>query len=99
MNAKTLQRGLAGALVLLAVGLSGCSSAVDSIPSALGGLPEGTPQRPATRAPYPLVHDMPPARNDSAMSDAESKRLREELKTTRNKIAPPEAATGSTPNP
>jgi hypothetical protein len=34
---------------------------------------------------------MPPARQDTALSEAESKRLREDLKNTRNKIAPTEA--------
>jgi PBP1b-binding outer membrane lipoprotein LpoB len=84
------------AALLLAAALSGCSSVVDNIPSSMGGLPEGTPQRPATPTAFPSVHDMPPARQDSALSEAESKRLREDLKNTRIKVAPPEA-TDTTP--
>jgi hypothetical protein len=41
---------------------------------------------------------MPPVRQDTALSEAESKRLREDLKDTRNKIVPTEA-TGTTPAP
>ncbi len=82
--------------MLLAAALSGCSSVVDNIPNSMGGLPEGTPQRPATPTAFPSVHEMPPPRQDSALSEAESKRLREELKNTRAKVAPTEA-TGTTP--
>ena len=85
--------------MLLAAALAGCSSAsvVDSIPHSVGGLPDGVPARPATPTAYPAVHDLPPPRSDTALSDVESKRLREDLKNTRNRIAPtsPEA-TGST---
>ena len=51
----------------------------------MGGLPEGVPARPATPPAYPAVHDMPPPRQDSALSEAESKRLREDLKNTRDR--------------
>jgi type IV pilus biogenesis protein CpaD/CtpE len=78
------------AALLLAATLCGCSSVVDHIPTSVGGLPEGVPQRPATQADYPAVHDIPPARQDSALSEAESKRLREDLKNTRNRVAPTE---------
>ena len=84
------------AALLLAATLAGCSSVIDNIPSSMGGLPEGTPQRPATPTAFPSVHDMPPARPDHALSEAESKRLREELKNARNKVTPTEA-TGTTP--
>lgn len=86
--------------MLLAAAVAGCSSVsvVDSIPNSMGGLPEGTPARPASPAAYPAVHDMPPPRQEGALSEAESKRLREDLKNTRARIAPtPTEATGSTP--
>jgi hypothetical protein len=83
-----LVRALAAALLLAgAVTLSGCSSTIDHIPTAMGGLPEGVPQRPATPAAYPAVHDMPPARTDEPLSDAEKKRLREELAKMRENAA------------
>jgi hypothetical protein len=73
-----------------ALALSGCSSVVDSVPTALGGLPEGVPQRPAGDAAYPAVHDMPPARQDGALSEAERNRLRDELKDTRDRVTRPD---------
>lgn len=83
--------------LLLTAALSGCSSGpvIDSIPTALGGLPEGIPQRPATPAAYPAVHDMPPPRADAVMSDLERKRLREELVINRDKVE--QAATAEYP--
>ena len=83
--------------MVLAAALAGCSSVVDNIPHAAGGLPEGTPARPASPVAYPAVHDMPPPRQEGALSEAESKRLREDLKNTRARIAPtPSDVTGST---
>jgi hypothetical protein len=83
--------------------LSGCSShaLIDGLPPAVGGLPEGTPERPATPASYPPVHDRPPAREDTPLSEAEKKRLQEELIATRERAARQAAskeATGSTPS-
>ncbi len=85
--------------LLVAATLAGCSSVVDHVPQSMGGLPEGTPARPETQAAYPAVHDLPPARRDGALSDAESKRLREDLKNTRNRVSAPipaPEATGTT---
>ena len=78
------------AALLLAATLAGCSSSfIDHIPTALGGLPKDVPARPAAPPSYPAVHDMPPPRQDSAMSASESKRLRQELNVTRDKLAAP----------
>ena len=91
--------GQVAAALLLAATLAGCSSVIDNVPTSMGGLPEGVPQRPATPAAYPAVHDLPPPRQDSARSDAESKRLREDLKNTRNRVTAPipaPEATGTT---
>ncbi|MEA2905099.1 MAG: hypothetical protein QOI12_2486 [Alphaproteobacteria bacterium] len=98
-----LARALAAALALAgAAVLPGCSSytLVDALPAAIGGLPEGAPERPATPAPYPAVHDIPPRRADVPLSDAERKRLREELiltrdRTVRESVTP--ETTASTP--
>ena len=95
--------GPVAAALLLAATLAGCSSVVDTIPSSVGGLPEGVPARPAAAPAYPAVHDLPPPRQDGALSEAESKRLREELKNTRARVAPAEAtgtaAAGGARNP
>jgi hypothetical protein len=85
-------RALTAGLVLSAAAvLAACSSApiIDHIPAAIGGLPEGTPERPATPAPYPAVHDMPTSRGPTVYSEAEKKRLREELISTRERARQP----------
>jgi hypothetical protein len=79
-----LRRIVAPALLLAcAVIVSGCSSvatiAADHIPTAAGGLPEGTPQRPATPAAYPAVNDRPPKRESPMLSDEEQRKLEEDL--------------------
>lgn len=65
--------------------LQACSTAqVDSIPHAVGGLPEGAPARLAQPPAYPAVHDMPPDRG--TLLDAEQqKRLHDDLIATRNR--------------
>ena len=86
------------AAVLLAATLTGCSSVIDNVPHSMGGLPDGTPARSAAPPSYPAVHDMPPSRRDTALTEAESKRLREDLTNTRNRVSAPipaPEATGS----
>jgi hypothetical protein len=79
-------RALAAAVLLVgAAMLSGCSSVVDSIPTAAGGLPEGVPARPAEPPPYPAVHDMPTGRGVSTLSDTETKLLKDDLIATRQR--------------
>jgi len=90
------------AALLLAAATAGCSSVIDALPPAVGGLPEGTPGRPATPPAFPSVHDMPPARGDTPLNEAEKKRLQEELVASRERAARQGAsaespATGSTP--
>ena len=82
-------------MLALSVALSGCSSVVDHIPTGLGGLPEGVPARPPTAADYPSVHDMPPSRQEGALSEAERKRLRDELTETRKRVMAPEKTRGT----
>jgi hypothetical protein len=69
------------ALVLLPA----CSTAqIDTIPHAVGGLPEGAPKRAAEAPAYPAVHDMPSDRG--TLLDAEQqKRLHDDLIATRNR--------------
>jgi hypothetical protein len=82
-----------GALALTvaaATTLAGCSTSymvIDAMPAAVGGLPEKVPERPETPPAYPAVHDMPTTRVDTPLSEAERKRLREELAATREKNA------------
>jgi hypothetical protein len=78
------------AVGLVATGalLCGCSSSalIDSVPASLGGLPEGTPERPATPTPFPSVHDIPPPRADTRLSEEERKRLKEDLAASRDQV-------------
>jgi hypothetical protein len=97
------------ALLLLASapGLAGCSSVIDHIPQALGGMPDGVPARPAIPAAFPAVHDMPPNRGDAPLTEADRKRLQDDLIAARQRAeqavtaaAAAEASaatTGSTP--
>jgi hypothetical protein len=95
-SARALSAGL---LLLGASSLCGCSSAVDQIPTWAGGLPEGAPKRPATPGVYPAVHDMPPARQDVVLTDAERKKLKDDLNSmrTQTETIPPADANGITP--
>jgi hypothetical protein len=95
--------GQLAALLLLVGTLGGCSSLLENVPSAIGGLPEGVPARAAGPDAYPAVHDMPPSRQDGALTEAERKRLRDELIATRKRVMAPDTgsgrAAGGAPNP
>ena len=73
----------AGALIL-----TGCAVG-DHMPAAIGGLPAGTPQRPATPAPYPAVNDTPPPRSSTVLTDEEQKKLHDDLLAARKRTANP----------
>jgi hypothetical protein len=74
--------GLAAACLLTV----GCSTAqIDQIPASMGGLPEGTPARPAVAPAFPAVHDMPPQRAQPLLDEDEQKRLEQELIRARNR--------------
>ena len=78
--------------------LAGCAGTHmgDQMPAAVGGLPEGVPQRPETPPAYPAVHDMPPARSSTVLTAAEQKKLEDDLAAARARAA---TATGSARNP
>jgi hypothetical protein len=90
------RRGIAAALAAGAIVLAGCSAGgmvADHLPNAVGGLPNGTPQRPTTSMPYPAVHDMlPPPRATSVLTDAETRKLESDLIAARNRAAAEAAA-------
>ena len=94
---KVCERPLRGpsraALAMILLGcaqvLTGCTSQsiVDNLSASMGGLPESVPKRTVDPAVYPAVHDMPPARSASPLTEAEKKRLREELAAERERVA------------
>lgn len=64
--------------------LAGCGSIsekfVEPASSLPGiGLPAGAPERPATTAAYPAVHDMPPPRADSPLNETEQQKMENDL--------------------
>lgn len=77
----------------MAVLLTACESGplIDTLPSQLGGLPTGTPQRPAVPYQYPAVHDMPPPRATDPLTDDQQYRLEKELQTIRDRQEAAEA--------
>ena len=84
------RRAFAAALAAGAIVLAGCSAGsmvADHLPNAVGGLPDGTPQRPASSMPYPAVNDLPPPRATTVLTDAETKKLESDLVAARNRAA------------
>jgi hypothetical protein len=72
----------------LAAALAGCApgSVIDRLPGEMG-LPAGTPARPVTSYQYPAVHDMPPARSATPMSEEEQVKLEKDLAAIRDRQA------------
>jgi hypothetical protein len=66
-----------------ALALGACSSMVSQLPSQVGGLPAGTPERSSAPAAYPAVHDMPPPRTDVVLTKDEQKKAEDELAAAR----------------
>jgi hypothetical protein len=73
----------------LAAALAGCApgAVIDRLPGEVGGLPAGSPARPTTSYQYPAVHDMPPARSATPMSEEEQVKLEKDLAATREQQA------------
>src|SRR5262245_24260203 len=77
---------LTAAVLAAAAAISGCASYIaDSVPPVVGGLPEHTPARPATQPEFPAVGDRPQARTEGLLSEAERKKLREDLTASRDR--------------
>jgi hypothetical protein len=73
-------------LALVCVGsisLVSCSSVLSEMPTQVGGLPAGTPQRPAVAPEYPAVHEMPPPRTAAVLTEEEKKKVEAELAAMR----------------
>jgi hypothetical protein len=60
-----------------------CSSVLSEMPTQVGGLPAGTPQRPVVAPEYPAVHDMPPPRTAAVLTEEEKKKVEAELAAMR----------------
>jgi len=66
--------------------LAGCA-ALSAAPPWAGGTPAEAPARPAVRADFPAVHDMPPPRGERPLTDEEQARLTQDLLAARDRNA------------
>ncbi|HXD45405.1 MAG TPA: hypothetical protein VN655_09760 [Pseudolabrys sp.] len=79
-----LVAGLLG-LSVTVVSAGPVSSAVESLPPSMGGLPADAPAPPKTEYQYPAVHDMPPPRIDKTLSDDQQLDLEKQLLDARDR--------------
>src|SRR5258707_15263447 len=83
----------AGALLLSALALGGCSVSIADLP--LVGTPADAPERPKEAGAYLPVHDLPPDREEAAMAPAERAKVQSELIAARDRQASAAAAKGA----
>ena len=76
---------LAGVLLLGALTLGGCSSSIADLP--LVGTPSDAPVRPKEAGSYLPVHDLPPDREEAAITPAERAKILGELAAARDRQA------------
>jgi hypothetical protein len=81
------------ALLLSAPALGGCSTSIADMP--LVGTPADAPERPKEAGSYLPVHDLPPDREEAAMSPAERAKMQAELLAARDR----QASTAAAQNP
>ena len=90
---RTLKAFAAGALLLSALALGGCSISIADLP--LVGTPADAPGRPKEAGAYLPVHDLPPDREEAAMAPAERAKIEAELVAARDRQASAAAAKDS----
>src|SRR5271169_5278469 len=62
--------------------LASCSS-MAQLPVSAGGMSQDAPRRPQIAPAFPAVHDMPPPRNSTVLTEEERKRVEVELAVMR----------------
>ena len=75
--------------VALSLALSGCASISEKFAETASqapkiGLSANTPARPAQQIDYPAVHDVPPPRTATVLTDVEQQKLETDLVAARN---------------
>ena len=80
---------LLAAVVVAAVGLSGCGSISEKFADTASqtpgiGLPANAPERPSTPVAYPAVHDIPAPRNSVTLTNFEQQKLEDDLVAARD---------------
>ena len=94
MSVNRTRRALAaGALLLSALALGGCSTSIADLP--LVGTPAGAPDRPKEAGAYLPVEDLPPNRDDAVIAPADQAKIKAELLAARDRQASAAAAKGS----
>lgn len=81
-NRRTLALG---ALLLSALALGGCSSSIAELP--IVGTPAGAPSRPNETGGYLPVEDLPPDRDQAAITLDEQTKIKKELLAARDRQA------------
>jgi hypothetical protein len=51
----------------------------------MGGLPANAPARPDVPPPFPAIHDMPPARTNTVLTEEERRKAEEDLVAARER--------------
>ena len=82
---RNLRAFAAGALLLSALALGGCSMSIADLP--LVGTPADAPGRPKEAGGYLPVHDLPPDREEATMAPAEQVKVQNELAAARDRQA------------
>jgi hypothetical protein len=86
----------AGALLLSALALGGCSISIADLP--LAGTPADAPGRPKEAGAYLPVNELPPDRDEAAMDPAQRAKIQKELVAARDHQASVTAAKDQSTN-
>ncbi len=88
------------AILGVALALAGCSPAplIERLPTELGGMPSGAPAPPRRSYRYPAVHDTPPPRATTPLTDEQQLELEKRLQSAREKQESEAAAIKDAPD-
>jgi hypothetical protein len=90
---RTIRALAAGALLLSALALGGCSTSIADLP--LIGTPSDAPDRPKEAGAYLPVEDLPPNRDAAVIAPADQAKIKAELLAARDR----QASTSSAKDP
>jgi hypothetical protein len=82
---RTIRALAAGALLLSALALGGCSTSIADLP--LIGTPADAPGRPKEAGAYLPVEDLPPNRDAAVIAPADQAKIKAELLAARDRQA------------
>jgi hypothetical protein len=87
---RTKSALVAAIRLLSALALGGCSTSIADLP--LVGTPADAPERPKEAGAYLPVHDLPPDREQAALTPAQRAEIQKELLAARDRQASEAAA-------